>query len=553
MFRNSSVCKKLLAAGLCTAVLLLSMSACQENPEGSIVVHKDMDNLISQAQKNDPDKTDAAKIAEEVKEQFETYQTTIRDEDLGVTVTVNAKVDVPQADKLSVYRVRQKKFDQEFVDKVRKALMGDKPVYEAAALGQWTKADWELSIKTYRDLLRQVEEELAGGEPVTYNGPALTQEEWEAYCRDAIESYQEQIDMMQEQYENAPTEWDLTEYPSEGKLLTMAERSELLPELYSVPPESRAEREALSLAADASDGNYQRLEVENSEDMGNTLYYYAGPECYFAPALTAFQPLDPRAYGEIAPGNGSIPPNFLSGGVAIMDDDVLTPLENDTTTISEEEAIDRAEAFLGEIGLSDFAFDEGGLFNEIAVPSSEMSTEGHTLYYRRYYILRFRREIDGVLLTQASGGKFADSGDGESYRARYWPGEAVEVRVNDAGIVGFAYMAPIEVTETVAENAGLKPFSEVKDTFEKMVCIVSAPEDPNLANLGTDAEIDRVRLSYSRISERDDFESGLVVPVWSFEGTLRYSYMGELDGGISKSLLSINAIDGSIIDGTLGY
>ena len=548
----SSVGKRLFAAGLC-AVLLLSMSACQENPEGSIVVHKDMDNLISKAQQDDASKVDAADIIDEVAENFETYQTSLRDEDLKVTATVNAKVDVPKVDKLNVYRVKQKPFDQEFVDKVRKVLMGDKPVYDSIGLGQWTKAEWEESIKVYRDLLRQAEEELAGGVPTTYAGPALTQEEWEEHCREDIARYQEEIDRMQEQYEAAPTEADPARYPSDGTLRTRRELAELFPELYGNFPESWADRETLSILADASDGSYQRLEVENSEDRGNAMYYYAGPEYYFNPSLTAFQPLDPEAYGETAPGNGSIPPNFLSGGVAILEDDVLRPLENDTTTISEAEAIDRAEAFLGEIGLVDFALDEGGLFNEIAIASSHMAEEGQTLYYRPYYILRFRREIDGVLLTQASGGKFADSGDGESYRAQYWPGEAVEVRVNDAGIVGFAYMAPIEVTETVVENAGLKAFSEVKDTFEKMICIVSAPEDPNFAQYESTADIDRVRLSYSRISEKDNFDSGLIVPVWSFECTICYSFREESWPYRYRSLLSINAIDGSIIDGTLGY
>ena len=532
-------------------LLLLPFAACQENPEGSIVVHKDMDNLISLAQKDDPDRADAVGIAREVRENFSSYSVFLENDDLGVAVTVNANVDIPEVDQLSVYRVQQKKFDQEFVDKVRKALMGDKPVYDSAGLGQWTKADWEQSIKTYRDLLRQVEEELAGGEPKTYAGPPLTQEEWEEYCRETIESYQEQIDRMQKQYEAAPTEADLTRYPSDGKLHTQRELAELLPDLHSLYNEWEAETESLSIAADASDGTYQMLQVENSEERGNSLSYSSCPGDYLYPNWWPM-PLDPSdaAYTYAVPQSVSVPEDFLPKGFSFQEGAVFAPLENDETTITEEEALNRAEEFLREIGLSDFALDEGGLFHEFADLSSREIAENPA--YRRYYILRFRRELGGVLLAQASGGKMTDIGidSEESYRIQFWPEEVIELRINDAGIAGFAYQAPLEVTETVVENAGMKPFSAVKDTFEKMACIVGDPEEPQLT---LSADIDRVRLSYSRISEKNDFNSGLIVPVWSFEGILRRGFHGELGAGTYDCLLAINAIDGSIIDKTLGY
>ena len=539
-------CKRAFAAGLCAA-FLLSISGCQENPEGSIVVHKDMDNLISKAQNSDPEKTDAAQLAEEVREQFETYQTHLKDEDLRVTVNVDAKVDVPEVDKLSVYRVKQKKFDQEFVDKVRKALMGDKEVYYADYLFQQTRADIEESIKTYRDLMRQTEEDLEAGTPDPLS--PLTEEELAASRQDLIESIQFHLDMLQERYETAPAELNLTDHPSDGKLHTTPELNEILTGLPPDPRESEVNIESLYLAADTSDGNYQVLKVLNSETLGNTLYYLSGPEYYLDPSVTAFQPLDPAAYGEVAPGNGSVPKDFLGGGFAFPEDVVFAPFENDATTISQAEAIDRAEAFLSEIGLSDFTFDEGGLFNEYAPPIvSWKQHENHA--YRPYHILRFRRQIDGVLLSQSSGVKFAEGGDGESYRAQYWPGEQIVLRINDAGIAGFAYMAPIEVTETVVENAGLKAFSDVKGTFEKMICITNAPEDSNLT---LSADVDRVRLSYSRISEKDNFDSGLIVPVWSFEGKRHYYFNDEIIDEYYTSMLAINAIDGSIIDGKLGY
>lgn len=51
--------KKLAVLTLC-ALLALPLAACQENPEGSIVAHKDMEKLLSEAAASDPEKVGAA-------------------------------------------------------------------------------------------------------------------------------------------------------------------------------------------------------------------------------------------------------------------------------------------------------------------------------------------------------------------------------------------------------------------------------------------------------------------------------------------------------------
>ena len=62
-------------------------------------------------------------------------------------------------------------------------------------------------------------------------------------------------------------------------------------------------------------------------------------------------------------------------------------------------------------------------------------------------------------------------------------------------------------------------------------------------------QVTDVRLIYTRISEKDSFDTGLVVPVWNFEGTITDEY-GHKNKG---TVLSINAIDGSVINQELGY
>ena len=548
MLRNPSVGKRFFAAGLCV-VLLLSLAACRENPDGSIVVHKDMDDLISKAQEGGVSKVEAADIADEVAENYESYQAFIEDESLGVTVNVNAKVDVPQVDKLSVYRVRQKPFTQEFVDKVRKVLMGDKAVYEATALTAPTKADFEGYIGSVRKAIADLEADKAAGFPTLRSQDmTIAENELEQAYEDQMKLFQGYLKNAEELYENAPAEVNITDYPSDGQLHTLEELYQENPEEYASQYEYMGPDVSLvSMITDGGDGWYAILTVENSPENGSSLSYRSSAVTwdmggYSSPTGTIFpSPLD----DDQQPYNHNIPENFLSYGAVWDENTQFIPWEGEAVSFSQKEAVAQGQAFLEELGLGDFAFDIGGLYNEnVGLSSLEM------IEYRPYYILRFRRMLDGVMLTQVSGvkeaGEFVDEGD---YRARKWYGEIIELRINDAGIVGFDYTAPVEVAETVAENTGLRPFSDMIKIFESMICVVSA--DVNLESV---YDIDRVRLSYSRISERDSFDTGLIVPVWSFEGTRTISFNGyTYPGKETGSFLEINAIDGTVIDKMAGY
>ena len=73
-------------------------------------------------------------------------------------------------------------------------------------------------------------------------------------------------------------------------------------------------------------------------------------------------------------------------------------------------------------------------------------------------------------------------------------------------------------------------------------------------------EISRVTLTLQRVMEKNTFDSGLLVPVWNFWGTVtetrvnkktRATYEDFSDDRYPR--ISINAIDGSVIDPMTGY
>ena len=118
----------------------------------------------------------------------------------------------------------------------------------------------------------------------------------------------------------------------------------------------------------------------------------------------------------------------------------------------------------------------------------------------------------------------------------------------------------MELTDTVVEDSSIKSFDEIKGIFEKMITVSCAqnnnPIDGNSPKDGTytNYNINRVVLRYTRVSEQDSFSTGLMVPVWDFIGSVSYEGdASKLEAEKNSVVLTINAIDGTIIDRTVGY
>ena len=87
---------------LTAALALLLLAGCAENPDSDIIVHKDMEKLISEAQQTDESKADVEDF-----QQYDHYTADLTNDGLHVTVHADADVDIPQTDKLSVFRMKQ--------------------------------------------------------------------------------------------------------------------------------------------------------------------------------------------------------------------------------------------------------------------------------------------------------------------------------------------------------------------------------------------------------------------------------------------------------------
>ncbi len=96
------------------------------------------------------------------------------------------------------------------------------------------------------------------------------------------------------------------------------------------------------------------------------------------------------------------------------------------------------------------------------------------------------------------------------------------------------------------------PFDQIKKIFENMILTkygASGTEEAESASIN----ITGIRLGLARVTEQNNNAYGLLVPAWDFFGVYDTGngYPIGYDG--FESLLTINAVDGSIIDRQIGY
>ena len=139
-----------------------------------------------------------------------------------------------------------------------------------------------------------------------------------------------------------------------------------------------------------------------------------------------------------------------------------------------------------------------------------------------------------------------------------WSYERCKVIVGDDGIQKVELCNPYEIGEIQTENVKLMSFDEIIKIYEQMMEVSNA--DITRYETHREYHIRRITLGYMRIYDpTKDSDTGLLVPVWDFFGGFDLTEpdgtsLGKNTGEHStQSHLTINAIDGTVIDRGLGY
>ena len=146
----------------------------------------------------------------------------------------------------------------------------------------------------------------------------------------------------------------------------------------------------------------------------------------------------------------------------------------------------------------------------------------------------------------------------EMERVRYskeYPQEYLSIIVGEDKVISIEYTSPSEVIKTESVSAQLLPFEEIKKAFDRYIILTCN-------NYDTYINIYEIKLGLMRIAKPDS-EEFLMIPVWDFygysigaTGIEKYSdeeYWDMIYRNPNHSFLTINAIDGSVIDRELGY
>ena len=122
-----------------------------------------------------------------------------------------------------------------------------------------------------------------------------------------------------------------------------------------------------------------------------------------------------------------------------------------------------------------------------------------------------------------------------------------------AAIFGFSdWASPLEICDISVYSCNLLPFSEIQQIFEKMVRVIWQYQAKDCLSLT--CNITEARLELMRVLEQGSTDNGLLIPVWNFYGTRQRSFAsGNTDETLHGNMLTITAIDGSILDRAMGY
>lgn len=234
--------------------------------------------------------------------------------------------------------------------------------------------------------------------------------------------------------------------------------------------------------------------------------------------------------------------------------------------ISREDAIAQGQALMQELGFDNMVLDD--------VQQGEL--EEWPGVWRLYYA----PTVDGAVLssirqdiTEFDGGtsyhfyQYWDYGCSEenSPDTVSWWMENIQMKVGKDGILSFAWTAPSTEPVVKQEKSALLPFEEIASIADTMLpMVIVGPKETPLVDLDRingfdthmDVEITKVSLTLMRIRDKGSLQ-GTIVPVWDFWGTWDWYDVDKAEDQrgnyTTQPMLTLNAVDGSVVDRQLGY
>lgn len=492
-------------------ILIFPLCACQPTPEKAVVVGKgngELENMIAQsgdsAREHETQKhwTDSAEIAD-------------------LSVTIDADVIMPEVEQYPAAVITATEISQEQADKIMEVFLQGATLYERSP-------DAPNSKQEVMDEIIRVKAELAD--------PNSEANQWleQTGSSEKIDYLNSYLAQLEKAYETAPEINQQT--PASTKFT-----KEISPELLA----------PVAIPDDATEEERKKLEEENANLQ-----------------QLAEEWVESKIEGAAKLANGKIMTLSITetsarfgAGYNLSELEHLSGLDLPVVecTLTQEQAEQTALDTVGKLGL-----DHLGIAATTTGFTLEKDASMTPTAKRECYLIFLMRELNGVI------GNYAYcSAPVEEQYVELGANESVVMSVDDQGVLSFEWYQPSKLVSVENENVAILPFSEIQEIFKKQILIKgvwNTSSGSDKAVVSRRIGIEEARLGLMRTVRQDKPGEYLLIPVWDFYGYEASKYAERQSGGyildenneriareFGRSYLTINAIDGSVIDRGLGY
>ena len=162
------------------------------------------------------------------------------------------------------------------------------------------------------------------------------------------------------------------------------------------------------------------------------------------------------------------------------------------------------------------------------------------------YQFVFTRTVNGIPTAYTNNGCFAADNAAAVYSDKQFPYEALWIVITPEGKVKFSMISPYQLGEVSTENTELLHFEAIMNVARATLPLSLQYKERYLEVRGQDKvryTVDRITFGYTRVKQRNNPDECMLVPCWDFFNAEQPD----------ESLLTINAIDGTVIDRCYGY
>lgn len=264
--------------------------------------------------------------------------------------------------------------------------------------------------------------------------------------------------------------------------------------------------------------------------------------------------------------------DFFTNASIIREDYKYRDYDIPLPEASKEEAVAQGNALMQELGFDNFALVDAQQWS----PQLPKDNGVWRLYYaptvNGFPVAGVRQDTtqthDGTVYQDCWYWCYAASEESNPDTVA-WELENIYLDVGKDGILSFDWTAPSTQPVVQQAQSTLLPFEEIASIANTMLPeVIVGPKETPLTQLDQyngfdtrmDVDITKVSLSLMRIRDKGSLQ-GTIVPVWDFWGTSDWydaepNAYGYQEKGMNyefQPMLTLNAVDGTVVNRQLGY